>query len=207
MERLLHTPRAARRPNGALLRGDRLKMSGPTSTVPGRSAPRMIRLRTGVIASAISLFVGVAIGVAPQTPTPGSALPSASASTAPTPSAGVQTVEPTLAPSAESTLAPTATATVTPSAVTLLDLKGRGIKNSKTFATTSMWTLHYTFDCTGFGSKGIFQVYLFEGPDLVGILVNELARKGASSTPVYDTGNLHLQMNSTCSWHVKVTQP
>jgi hypothetical protein len=91
--------------------------------------------------------------------------------------------------------------------VTLLDLGGNGIKSSQPFTASDSWTLAYTFDCTSFGFSGNFQVYVYEGESLRQIAVNELGKQGSSSTTVYATGGLHLQMNSECSWHVRVTQP
>lgn len=92
--------------------------------------------------------------------------------------------------------------------VTLLDLTGSGIKDSTTFTTTAPWTIAYDFDCSGFaGGKGNFVVTVFNGTDLVGVAVNELAAKGASTTAQYDTGTIHLSMNSECPWHVVATQP
>jgi hypothetical protein len=93
--------------------------------------------------------------------------------------------------------------------VTLLDMKGSATKNSKPFTTTDTWTLHYTFDCSSFpGGRGNFQVYVYQGTQPIGVAVNEFAAKGDSSTTQYETGELHLQMNSTCdTWHVTVTQP
>jgi hypothetical protein len=105
---------------------------------------------------------------------------------------------------------PTATTVATVAApVTLLDMEGSATKNSKPFTTTGTWTLAYTFDCSSFpGGKGNFQVYVYEGTQLVGVAVNEYAAKGDSSTIQYETGELHLQMNSVCDqWHVTVTQP
>jgi hypothetical protein len=72
------------------------------------------------------------------------------------------TIEPTSVPTAAPI--PIAQPTPAPASVTLLNLKGRGIKNSKTFTTTDAWTLHYTFDCTNFGYEGNFQIYLFRAP-------------------------------------------
>jgi hypothetical protein len=145
---------------------------------------------------------GLANSTAPPNATLGTLATSPIESAAPSPVASKSgTPEPTVGS------IPVIAPTPTPAPVRLLDLKGRGIKNSKTFTTTAQWTLHYTFDCKSFGYKGNFQVYLFRGTDLVAILVNDLARKGGSSTPAYETGTFHLEMNSECSWHVKVTQP
>ena len=92
--------------------------------------------------------------------------------------------------------------------ITLLDLSGSGIKNSTAFTTTDAWTLHYTYDCSGFfGGKGNFQVYVYQGTDPQGVAANELGATGISTSAEYVTGQIHLEMNSECTWHVRVTQP
>ncbi|MEY9965336.1 hypothetical protein ABIA33_003378 [Streptacidiphilus sp. MAP12-16] len=84
---------------------------------------------------------------------------------------------------------------------TLLTLKGTGIKNSAQFTAAGNWTLAYTFDCASFGSQGNFMV-----SDETGMpLVNELKTKGAGSSPQYNAGQHHLEINSECDWTVTVT--
>jgi hypothetical protein len=106
---------------------------------------------------------------------------------------------------------PAGTATPSPipiATVTLLDLTGNGRKDSQRFTPTAAWTIRYTFDCSTFGYPGIFQVYVWRGSsDLVGVGVDELALSGSSSTTQYATGDVHLQVNSLCDWHVIVTEP
>jgi hypothetical protein len=88
---------------------------------------------------------------------------------------------------------------------TLLDAKGDGIKKTGTFAVTRPWKLAYSFDCAGFGGKGNFQVMLYDGTSLADILTNDLAASGNTTTNAYTTGGaLHLEINSECSWHVRV---
>lgn len=92
--------------------------------------------------------------------------------------------------------------------VTLLTLSGNGIKNSQTFTTTGPWTIAYSYDCSSFGSQGNFAITVADSSGgLKGVPVNELGAKGSSSTQDYDTGDLHLEMNSECAWTVKATQP
>jgi hypothetical protein len=88
----------------------------------------------------------------------------------------------------------------------LLDLSGNGIKNSPEFDAPTHWKLHYTFDCSAFpGAQGNFIVAVYQGSDPVDIPVNELAAKGDSTSDVYHSGKLHLQMNSECPWRVTAT--
>jgi hypothetical protein len=145
----------------------------------------------GAVATAVS---------PPKAPTP--AATGAAPTTTTVPSEPVAT-------QAAPTESPTTTAATVAAPVTLLDMKGSATKNSKPFTTTGTWTLAYTFDCSSFpGGKGNFQVYVYQGTQPVGVAVNEYAAKGDSSTTQYETGELHLQMNSVCDkWHVTVTQP
>jgi hypothetical protein len=99
-----------------------------------------------------------------------------------------------------------ATATATPPPKVLLDLAGSGIKNSGEFATPAHWRIHYTYDCSAFGAPtGNFQVILMQGANPVDVAVNEVGAKGDATTDVYHRGQLHLEMNSECTWHVTAT--
>lgn len=101
---------------------------------------------------------------------------------------------------------PGSPATIRPAAAVLLDLRGNGIKKSTPFTTSGPWTLGYAFDCSSFGDTGNFIVTVF-GTDgtIRDLAVNELAGKGNSTTQGYATGDLYLEMNSECSWSVRVT--
>jgi hypothetical protein len=88
----------------------------------------------------------------------------------------------------------------------LLDQTGSGINNTKPFTAAGPWTLKYSFDCSGFGSgQGNFAV-IVAGDDgvPVAIPVNALDASGNDSSQVYQTGSLHLEINSECTWHVMV---
>jgi len=115
----------------------------------------------------------------------------------------------TASPSPAVTKSQTSTPTPKPTpkpAGPLLDLSGSGLKNSAPFNAPDHWKLAYTYDCTGFGGQGNFQVFLYQGSALVNILVNELGAKGSATTDVYNGGNgMHLEMNSECDWHVTAT--
>jgi hypothetical protein len=91
-------------------------------------------------------------------------------------------------------------------ATTLLQASGNGIKNTGPFTVSGPWTLAYTYDCSGFGSKGNFIVEVADSNGgMVGFAANELGAKGSASTAQYSTGNLHLEVNSECAWTVTVT--
>jgi hypothetical protein len=131
------------------------------------------------------------------------AIASLAAKPAPTPAA-TQGPGLTSAP-AGATIAPPATQAA---AVTLVDEQGSGIKKTKEFTATDAWTLSYSYDCSGFGSQGNFIVSVADHSGTpVDLPVNELGAKGSSSSQVYSTGVLHLEVNSECSWHLVATQP
>jgi hypothetical protein len=89
---------------------------------------------------------------------------------------------------------------------TLLDLKGSGIRRSKRFIATGDWTITYSYDCSSVGHAGDFIVSVRDsGGGLVDLLASKLGKKGSGTLPEYLPGTYHLQMNSECSWHVKVT--
>jgi hypothetical protein len=97
-------------------------------------------------------------------------------------------------------------ATVRPAVATLLELSGNGIKKSRPFTATGPWTLGYQFDCSSFGVSGNFIVTVGDTTGgIVDFAVNELAARGQDSTQEYDTGDLYLEMNSECTWSVRVT--
>lgn len=143
--------------------------------------------------AAVGIVVGLlAIGIAANN---GTGEPRNSASTAPAHLA-------TALPSAQ---ASATAATTTPAPRVLLTVTGNGIKNTRTFQAPDHWTLSYSFDCANFGSSGNFAVTAFDGPDPVDFLANELAPSGKDTTDSYTPGTLHLQINSECSWTIRVT--
>jgi hypothetical protein len=110
---------------------------------------------------------------------------------------------------APSTVAPTtgAATTASPPTVgkTVATYSGSGIDNTPKFTVTATWKLDYSFDCSSFGSPGNFQVYEDGGNDLGGLSVNDLAMSKTGSTYAYDDGGTHyLEINSECSWTVKI---
>ncbi len=85
----------------------------------------------------------------------------------------------------------------------LLKVSGNGIKNTVKFTTGDDWTIHYTYDCTKFGAEGNFQVYVdYPTGD---IPVNELGKKGSSSSTETGAGTHALKVASECTWTLTVT--
>ena len=116
-----------------------------------------------------------------------------------------------VSPSAASTKQPVATsspkATTAPAAPkVLLDKTGSGISKTAIFSTPSEWQIVYTFDCSNFGQKGKFQIYVYDGSSqLVDLPANDLASKGSDTVFEHNlSGPYYLQMNSECRWHVVV---
>lgn len=88
---------------------------------------------------------------------------------------------------------------------TVATFSGSGIQNTAKFTVTDTWKLSYSFDCSGFGSSGNFIVNEDGGSDFNGASVNELGSGKSGSTYAYgDAGTHYLQVNSECSWNVKV---
>jgi len=111
-------------------------------------------------------------------------------------------------PSSGAPAAPTtAPAAAKPKAVakpiTVLTESGHGIKTTAKFTVHGDWDLHYTYDCSSFGFKGNF-VVTGEGGGFPDVMVNELGNKGSDTTHQHDGGTLYLDINSECSWTVKV---
>jgi hypothetical protein len=87
----------------------------------------------------------------------------------------------------------------------LLQMSGSGIQKTEQFKTGSNWRLAYSFDCSNFGGQGNFAVTEFTDGQMSDVLVNELKASGNGTSPVYDAGTHHLEINSECNWKVTVT--
>jgi hypothetical protein len=124
------------------------------------------------------------------------------------PSSSVPAALPTLPTVAVSQqAAPASSAAAKAVAKTVATFSGSGAGNTPPFTTGATWKLSYSFDCSGFGYKGNFQVYDY-GSDGIphGVMANDLAMsKSGSSWSYNDPGTHHLNVNSECSWTVKIT--
>jgi hypothetical protein len=94
---------------------------------------------------------------------------------------------------------------------TVLTAKGTGTKNTARFTTGNDWTIHWSYDCSKtFGGQGNFIVDVYDGsePSFTADGVNELGKKGADKSPVYDDAGPHyLSVDSECPWQLTVTEP
>lgn len=192
----------------------------PGATTPGSRPPRKPRrtaliVVSSVVAGVLGMLVLIGIIGALTSPPPhpsgnvagaGTATPSPATTPASTP-----TPKATPAPTPKPTPAPTPKPTPKPPPTpqTLLSVSGNGIQNTPSFDAPDHWRISYSFDCSSFGYAGNFQVYVqTEQGDPVAVPVNALAMSGNSSSDVYNSGNLHLEINSECNWTVTaVTVP
>jgi hypothetical protein len=88
---------------------------------------------------------------------------------------------------------------------TVATFSGSGTEKTPRFTVTATWKLVYSFNCSNFGQSGNFQVFEDGGSDFSGVTVNDLAMSKSSSTWAYGDGGRHyLEINSECSWEVKV---
>ncbi|MGH3189702.1 MAG: hypothetical protein ACRDOL_21060 [Streptosporangiaceae bacterium] len=160
---------------------------------PGRRARRKSwmgrhRFLTGLIG--LAAFVGIIVAA-----TSGGKQPAAPAAAVSSPAATAQATA-------------TASASASPASVkarTVATFTGSGTQKTPRFAVTSTWKLVYSFNCASFGMAGNFQVFEDGGSDFNGVSVNDLAMSKSSSTWAYsDAGSHYLEINSECSWKVKV---
>lgn len=172
--------------------------AGPQWGAPQPPAPkkrRGLKIVLGVVGGIIA--IGVIAGIASGgNKTDGTADTADKASTTAPAATGT-----TAAPKAKAT----APAQPKPAAkpVTVLSESGHGIKTTAKFTVHGDWDLHYTYSCASFGMKGNFAV-MGQGGDFPDVMVNELGMKGADTTHQHDGGTLYLDINSECSWTIKV---
>jgi hypothetical protein len=87
----------------------------------------------------------------------------------------------------------------------LLDKTASGINKTTSFTAASDWEISWFYDCSGFGSNGNFQIYVYNGDGtLSDLAANELGPKGSNITNEHQAGTYYLDMNSECDWHVVV---
>lgn len=92
-------------------------------------------------------------------------------------------------------------------AVTLLNVRGSGTKTTETFTVGDEWDLLWSYNCSGFaGGSGNFIVDIQRKGGGFGtpVGVNQLGSGGDSTEHYHDGGTYYLEINSECSWAVKV---
>lgn len=151
----------------------------------------------GVVGAIVVIsIISAATGSGKKSGNQAAATPTATASA----SAGAQPA--TTAPSHKAA-APKATPKPKPTAKTVLTESGNGIKSTARFHVDGDWDLKYTYNCSSFGMQGNF-VVTTGGGDFPDVLANELGMKGSVTTHQHDGGSLYLDVNSECSWTVRV---
>ena len=90
---------------------------------------------------------------------------------------------------------------------TLLDISGSGSKTTESFTAASAWNLTYSYDCSNFGGRGNFQVFIYNGDGSMSFSnsgVNQLGASGSDTDYYHTGGTYYLEVNSECSWHITV---
>lgn len=176
----------------------------PQGPPPGwgqqQPVPKKKRGRAGCLGCAGVLGVVLVIGVAAN------AVKSNGSSTASPAVASHPAAQPAAQAPASRTPAPQAPAPQAPppaaaAPAVVLKAAGSGIKNTAQFTVGDQWTLAYTVDCSAFGQSGNFIISDENGMPLV----NEIKDKDSGSSPQYDAGTHHLEIDSECAWTVTVT--
>ncbi len=104
----------------------------------------------------------------------------------------------------DKTAAPTPIAPAAPQ--TLLKLSGSGTKSTQKFTAAGDWDLNWSYDCSNFGYKGNFQVFVYNGDGSMSfsnIGVNQLGISGADVEHYHSGGTFYLTVNSECSWKIE----
>lgn len=132
-----------------------------------------------------------------------------SAQTAPVTQAATEKTTAKSVPAAnESQPAPAPAPKPTPAAPqTLLDISGSGSKTTESFTAAGAWNLTYSYDCSTFGDRGNFQVFIYNGDGSMSFSnsgVNQLGASGSDTDYYHTGGTFYLEVNSECSWHIQV---
>jgi hypothetical protein len=83
----------------------------------------------------------------------------------------------------------------------LLDVEGSGIKTTQRFQAPDEWAIAWSFDCSNSGGSGNFIVSV-DG-DISDTAANQLASSGHDVSYEHSGGNVYLEINSECDWHVR----
>jgi hypothetical protein len=182
----------------------RLLRDAPPQGLPPQAPPRTLRrrrtrrrtLRNALYGISAGIFAIVILSIALSG---GSQPPPAPASAAgPAASASATAAPAEAAPPPAPAPVPRVLATFT----------GSGIQNTTQFTIggDGNWNLDWTYNCAAFGTSGNFIVGEDQdGLDPSGVNVNELGNGGTGTAHAYGDAGLHfLDVNSECSWTMKV---
>ena len=86
---------------------------------------------------------------------------------------------------------------------TLLKLSGSGTKSTQKFTAGGDWDLNWSYDCSSFGYKGNFQVFVYNSDGSISFSnsgVNQLGMSDSGVEHYHSGGTFYLEVNSECSW-------
>ena len=89
----------------------------------------------------------------------------------------------------------------------MLDVSGSGSKSTQTFTVSDSWQMKWSYDCSSFGDRGNFQVYIYTSDGAMSFDnngVNQLGSSGSDTEYYHTGGSYYLEVNSECSWHITV---
>jgi hypothetical protein len=99
---------------------------------------------------------------------------------------------------------PSASAAARTGARVIATFSGSGIANTARFTVSGTWRLDYSFNCSALGQAGNFIV--MEDGSFGAMAVDELAESKTGSSYAYsDAGRHYLEIDSECSWTVRVS--
>jgi hypothetical protein len=87
------------------------------------------------------------------------------------------------------------------------DISGSGIKSTQRFNVPDDWDLYWTYDCSNFENHGNFIVMYYDSSGIPNEAVNELGSGGSDVTHLHNGGDIYLEVNSECDWHIKAVIP
>jgi len=96
-----------------------------------------------------------------------------------------------------------AAASAREAAATVLDINGSGIHSTETISVNSEWELDWSYDCSNF-SDGTGNFAVMVDGDVSAVAVNQLGGGDSGTEYMHQGGNIYLEINSECSWTVKV---
>jgi hypothetical protein len=89
---------------------------------------------------------------------------------------------------------------------TLLEESGQGNKTTESFTAAGNWDLSWSYNCSAFGAQGNFVVWTKDtSGHMVVDPVNSLGDSGQDVEHYHQGGTIYLEIESECSWLVKVT--
>lgn len=188
----------AKRPTSSWTPPPGWQAPAPSSLPPHRRRPH--RLRRALIFSGIGLVALIVIITVISVASSSGPSSDKAPPTTPVPVTG--TTGPALA-------TPTTPSRTVAHATTLFQDTAAGTHSGPQFTTHGPWEVAWNYNCKAFlGGTGNFQVFVTKdsgdkfSPDLG---VNQLGASGSGVEHYYDKGTFHLEMNSECTWGVRVT--